>query len=60
MNIQFTPYVLLNGKANEAVDFYAKVFDAEIETREVLKDWYRKNLMEKYLRAMKIMLCMLI
>ncbi|GBD58716.1 putative uncharacterized protein [Tetragenococcus halophilus subsp. halophilus] len=39
MNIQFTPYVLLNGKANEAVDFYAKVFDAEIETREVLKDW---------------------
>ncbi|GMA72513.1 hypothetical protein [Tetragenococcus osmophilus] len=39
MNIQLTPYVLLDGKANEAVDFYAGVFNAEIESREMLKDW---------------------
>lgn len=39
MNIQLTPYVLLDGKANEAVDFYAEVFNAKIESREMLKDW---------------------
>lgn len=39
MKAQLTPYILLNGQANEAVDFYAKVFDAEIEARELLKDW---------------------
>lgn len=39
MKAQLTPYILLNGQANEAVDFYAKVFDAEIESRELLKDW---------------------
>lgn len=29
----------MDGQANEAVDFYAEVFDAEIESREMLKDW---------------------
>ncbi|WP_440896794.1 VOC family protein [Amphibacillus sp. Q70] len=39
MNIQLTPYLLLDGKANEAIDFYTNVFDADIESRELLKDW---------------------
>lgn len=64
MNIQLTPYVLLDGKANEAVDFYTEVFNAEIESREMLKDWpqefdgevpngYENNIMHAHLNIGK-------
>lgn len=39
MNISLTPYLLLEGQAKEAVDFYTEVFDAEVFGIEYLKDW---------------------
>lgn len=51
MNLQLTPYMLMNGKANEAVDFYQKIFDAEVESKELLKDWpqeFDNNIPEGY------------
>lgn len=51
MNIRLTPYLLLDGKANEAIDFYADVFDAEVENRELLKNWpqeFDNNVPEGY------------
>lgn len=39
MDLRLTPYLLVNGKAKEAVDFYADVFAAEVESCELLKDW---------------------
>lgn len=39
MDISLTPYLLLNGQAKEAVDFYTEVFDAEVFGIEYLKDW---------------------
>lgn len=67
MNIQLTPYILLDGKANEAADFYARVFNAEIESREMLKDWpqefdekvpegYENNIMHAHLNIGKAQL----
>ncbi|MDZ7836041.1 MAG: VOC family protein [Alkalibacterium sp.] len=39
MNANLTPYLMLDGNAREAAVFYAEVFDAEIESMELLKDW---------------------
>lgn len=60
MNVTFTPYLLLEGQAKEAVDFYVDVFEATVESCELLKDWphefengipegYEENVMHAHL-----------
>lgn len=39
MEMKVTPYIMLDGNAQEAIDFYKKVFDAEVVGLEFLKDW---------------------
>lgn len=36
---RITPYLLMDRKAKEAVDFYVDVFGAEIDSCQMLKDW---------------------
>lgn len=61
MDIRLTPYLLLDGEAKEAVDFYEHVFAAEVESCEFLKDWpqdfddevpegYENNVMHAHLK----------
>jgi PhnB protein len=39
MITRITPYLLLDRKAKEAVDFYVDVFGAEVDSCQMLKDW---------------------
>ncbi|MCC5895950.1 MAG: VOC family protein [Alkalibacterium sp.] len=39
MDIHLTPYLMLNGNAKEAADFYADLFGAPIRSMELVKDW---------------------
>ncbi|PRY81363.1 VOC family protein [Alkalibacterium olivapovliticus] len=39
MDIKLTPYLMLNGDAKEAVEFYKDVFGAKVESIELVKDW---------------------
>lgn len=39
MNVNITPYLMLNGNAKEAIAFYTAVFDTNVESMERYKDW---------------------
>lgn len=39
MGMTITPYLMLDGKAQEAIHFYQELFGAEIIGQEYLKDW---------------------
>ncbi|MFO8069220.1 MAG: VOC family protein [Alkalibacterium sp.] len=39
MDVNITPYLMLDGNAKEAISFYSAVFDTEIKSVELLKDW---------------------
>lgn len=39
MDITITPYLMLDGRAQEAIQFYQELFGAEIIGQEFLKDW---------------------
>ncbi|MFC4598782.1 VOC family protein [Cohnella hongkongensis] len=39
MEVTITPYLMLDGRAQEAIQFYQEIFGAEIMGQEFLKDW---------------------
>lgn len=39
MDVNLTPYLMLEGNAKEAAEFYADVFNVEIRSLELVKDW---------------------
>lgn len=39
MDMKITPYLMLEGRAQEAIDFYRKIFGAEVVGLEYLRDW---------------------
>lgn len=42
MTISISPYLMLDGNAEEALAFYTDIFDTEVESKERYKDWMQE------------------